>query len=794
MSIINAIALSAAGDDGYRIERSLRFNNPTDTVSLTRTPASAGNRRTWTWSAWIKRAGEMNGSSSGDYYQMLFAGNTPGTNDATYTSISFYNNSFAIGGYSTNWRISNALFRDASAWYHFVVTVDTTDATANNRVRAYVNGTELTWATTNNPTQNTDWGINQAVNHSLCGAVSGGGQGLAGYLTEVNFIDGQALTPSSFGETNAITGVWQPKKYAGTYGTNGFYLKFADNSNTTAATLGKDSSGNGNNWTPNNFSVTAGVGNDSFIDTPTPYADGGNGRGNYCTLNPLDIGSTNIAVSNGNLDFTKSSANFSPSRGTIGVATGKWYFEMLANNGTSPIKQVGVSNDYDIRAISGDNSVSYTGGIGAAWDSRGYLYQTGASPSYAYSYTTNDIVMVAFDAGSGKIWFGKNGTWNTGDPAAGTSPAFTASGYSVLSPFVNGESGGSGSCNFGQRPFAYTPPSGFLALNTQNLSEPSIKKPSSYMDATLYTGTGAAQSISGLGFSPDLVWIKKRSAAASSNLIDSVRGVRIHLESDTTNTEYTEAAGVGLTSFNSDGFSLGTDNAGPGQVNANTGTYVAWCWDKSATPGFDIVTYTGNGGTQNIGHNLGVAPKFILIKSRNNADNWYAYHASIGNTGALNPNLTGATITNSGYWNNTTPTSSVFTVGTIPSQNTWTYVAYLWSEVAGFSKFGSYTGNASSDGPFVYCGFRPRFVIIKKSSASGTNWVIDDTARGSINYSSTIDPLLYPNLNIAESNGNIDILSNGFKIRYTDGDYNASGATYIFAAFAESPQKYSLAR
>jgi hypothetical protein len=211
-----------------------------------------------------------------------------------------------------------------------------------------------------------------------------------------------------------------------------------------------------------------------------------------------------------------------------------------------------------------------------------------------------------------------------------------------------------------------------------------------------------------------------------------------------------------------------------------------------------VVTYTGTGANATVGHGLGVAPNFIILKSRNNADNWYAYHSSIGNTGALNPNTTGATITNSGYWNNTSPTSSVFSVGTITSfSSSWTYVAYCFAAVAGYSAFGSYTGNGSSDGPFVYCGFRPRWIMLKSSSGTGV-WNMIDSSRSSYN-------MLEANLE-AQSSGaetgagtqELDLVSNGFKYRGSSTnasyDHNASGVTYIYAAFAENPFQSSRAR
>jgi hypothetical protein len=330
-----------------------------------------------------------------------------------------------------------------------------------------------------------------------------------------------------------------------------------------------------------------------------------------------------------------------------------------------------------------------------------------------------------------------------------------------------------------------------VALNTQNLPEPSIKKPSSYMDVVTYTGTGSALTpTSSLGFSPDLVWIKGRSGATDHALYDAVRGVQLDLVSNSTAAETTQTQG--LTAFNSNGFNIGT----LAKLNTSTATYVAWCWDESATPGFDIVTYTGNSTAgRTVAHSLGVAPSMIITKSKNtNLGNWAVYHSELGNTKALYLNQTVAAFTGSNWWNNTSPTSSVFTVGTSNDVNGASdYVAYLWSEVAGFSKFGSYTGNGSSDGPFLHCGFRPAFVIFK-SSSSGYDWFMFDNRRDPEN---VVDLALFPNSSSAESGGStymFDFTSNGIKIRNSQLNLNGSGNTYIFAAFAEAPFKYSLAR
>jgi hypothetical protein len=346
--------------------------------------------------------------------------------------------------------------------------------------------------------------------------------------------------------------------------------------------------------------------------------------------------------------------------------------------------------------------------------------------------------------------------------------------------------------NAGQRPFAYTPPSGFVALNTQNLPEPSIKKPNQYFNAVTYTGSSSSVSVTGVGFQPDFIWTKARSTTFNHGVFDSVRGfgsgaTKI-LFTNNTNAEQTQS---NILSVNSDGFTTGTTSVG--ETNNSGDTYVAWNWKESATPGFDIVTYTGNGTARTIAHSLGVAPSWMVVKRRDAAEDWGVYHVSMGNGNYMYLNGTQGS-TSGSVWNNTTPTSSVFSVGTstVVNANTGTYVAYLWSEVAGFSKFGSYRGNGSSDGPFVFCGFRPRWILIKTSSTTG-NWHVMDAVRGTSN---AITARLFPNLNNAEQTGStdIDFLSNGFKIRNNISGFNDNGVTHVYAAFSESAFKYSLAR
>jgi len=388
---------------------------------------------------------------------------------------------------------------------------------------------------------------------------------------------------------------------------------------------------------------------------------------------------------------------------------------------------------------------------------------------------------------------------------------------------VVGSYAASGEINFGQRPFSYTPPTGFVALNTYNLPTPTISNGANYFAATTYTGNGSTQSINNgnnttiaTTFQPDFVWYKSRvSGVYNHGLFDSVRGTTKQLFSNTTGAEATFS---GVTAFNSNGFSLGSDAGG----NNNTDNYIAWQWkangsgvtntngsitstvNVNATAGFSVVTYTGNGTSgATIGHSLGVAPSMIIVKQRGTGGtDWTVYHASLGNTKAIFLDGTYAPDTSAVYWNNTSPTSSVFTSGSGGNQNTngGTYVAYCWSQVAGFSKFGSYTGNGSTDGPFVYTGFRPRFVMIKDTT-NAQPWIIVDTSRNTYNVGGDY---LEPNSSGAEDSGSsvstataMDIVSNGFKLRNSassSGYTNANGDVYVYAAFAENPFRNSLAR
>ena len=778
-------ANSQAG--GFTIANSLRFRSSASAY-LNRTPASAGNRQTWTWSGWAKR-GSL-GSA-----QMLFSVSAASTDNDRLLFYFGASDTLQVDGATNNFRNTTQVFRDPSAWYHIVLVVDTTQATANNRMSLYVNGTQITaFSNTYNLAQNANMGVNTASEHDIGRFVTGASNYFDGYLTEINFIDGQALTPSSFGEIDSTTGVWKAKRYTGTYGTNGFRLNFSNGTSTT--TLGYDSSGNGNNWTTNNISLTAGSTYDWMIDSPTKFPGSSYGVGNYAVLNAVASDGT---ISNANLTIAWTGGN-SAKPSTIGMSSGKWYCEIYMDSaGTAALP--GLIPSTMIPTVGYPGSIS--GSYGYYYD--GQKYTGGAGSAYGASYTTGDIIGISFDADAGSLTFYKNGV----------SQGVAFSGIAAGTWFF--AAGHSGTCtmslNFGQRPFAYTPPSGYKSLCTQNLPGVTIQNGAAYMAATTYTGTGSSVTISnavnGVSFQPDFVWIKRRNLTANHQLYDSIRGVQKALYSDLTSQELTQTGGI--TAFLSNGITVGSD-AG---VNGSGDTQVAWNWkaggtavtntagsitssvSANQTAGFSVVTYTGTGSAATVGHGLGIAPSMVIVKRRNSTGDWCVWHTSVystyGSAYLLFLNSTDQALSSTTVFNGNT-TSTTFPVVTNSAVNAsgGTYVAYCFAAIPGYSAFGSYTGNGSADGPFVYCGFRPKYVLIKRTNDI-SNWTIRDTSRDPYNVT-TLD--LYSNLSNAETSGpNIDILSNGFKCRDAGGGAtNASGSTYIFACFAENPFQNALAR
>ena len=922
MSVFHNNALIGAGGGAAAAAsggatKSLRFNEEHSSY-LHRTPSSAGNRTTWTWSCWFKRGKNSN-------YSQLFNASTAVNN---YTQIYIESDdTFVIASNTTaggnRYLVSTRLLRDPSAWYHLVAVFDTTNSTQADRMRLYVNNERVTdFSLSSLIGQNVESNINSTNQHSIGSVQPLGTNGrLDGYLANVYFVDGSALDPTSFGAYDD-NGVWQAAAYSGTFGTNGFHLLDFENEST----IGHDSSGNENDFTavnflaaqnqylgditgtqrsgfnwvqmfdgdlnngavpaisssftfspsptipfttlqvyaykdtspgtlkingtdvssqipnhngvgPNQLTTISGITSpltsiqnisngslanvvlagvvidgellldkasevDILFDVPTngdqsDTGAGGEVSGNYCTISPLSIPSQSVTVSNGNLDHTGAGTNVARV-GTIAIpSSGKWYWEVTCNKGGSGAWLLGINGDTMSQALR----LAYVS------DARKYTDAGGGFSSYGASFTSGDVIGVAVDMDADTLTFYKNGS------TQGTAFTSISSGYSNIFPYFQTEhSGRSLSVNFGQRAWAYSAPSNHKALCTTNLPTATVPDGSEYFNTVLYSGNATARSIT-TGHSSDFVWIKMRNSGNNHFLFDSVRGVGRRLMTSGNNDEDGNSSTDTLTSFNSDGFSLGADTA-TGGVNANSVNLVAWSWDAgsstvtntdgditsqvraSQTAGISIVTYTGpsSAGFQSVGHGLNAKPYFIISKDRDNARNWGIYHqdAQISDVRVLGFLTNGTFNSATATWDVSAIDNSTFTPyfrDDFGSSFNADNVAYCFAPVSGFSSFGTFEGTSSFEGAHIYMGFRPAFFMWKNIDSDGFNWGIIDSTRGPYNF---LSRTLNPNNTNTESSRTaldaFDFLSNGVKVRATGSNArNQSGSTFIYAAFAENP-------
>jgi hypothetical protein len=776
---------ASAGGGGYEIAQSCRFND-NDSAYTTKTFAGSGTGtgNTCTYSLWLKRGN----ISSSQYFFSVSDGDPYFIGFQADDTLRFTRASGGSPSITTT-----AVFRDVSAWYHIVLTIDTS-LTAVDRWKIYVNNVRQT-VTTGGTLAVTPLGT--AVAHYI-GRYVVAASYFDGYMSEINFVDGTALDPSSFGKTND-DGVWVPIEYTGAYGTNGFYLDFSNSSD-----FGSDQSGNGNDFTDSGLAT-----NDQVTDSPSD---------NQSTYNPI-AGATisSPAYSEGNTRVVNSSETGADNyRGTIGVSSGKWYVEFL-------ITDVGAGENVGVGIVDSETPVKNPLGagnvpIGFAANSyemipSGSKVNNGSSSAYGSSYTNGDVMGIALDMANGAIWFSKNDTWQASatqlEIEAGTTTNAAFTGVTGTKNFASGFSAGvARSADVTMRPEADwtgTCPSGFLALNTSNLPELTIKDGSAHFNSVAYAGDGSIGRSIDAGLATDLVWIKERNGASDHALFDQVRGALKNLSSNTAGAETTSLANTDVSAFNSSGVVVNPSYFV--NVNRSGFNYISWHWkaggagssntdgsitstvSANPTAGCSILTYTGTGVAATIGHGLGITPKMVIVRERSpGGDDWYVYHVGL-TSASYNVRLNESAAQSgpdSAYWNSTAPTSSVFSLGTSlgTNQNTATYVAYCFADVEGYSKFGKYTGNGSTDGTFVYCGFRPAFVVTKRTNST-SSWSMWDTARDTFNVANKDLAANAANAEPADSIS-IDILSNGFKLR-TTGNPNASGGTYVYMAFAENP-------
>jgi len=754
----------------YEIENSLRFNTG-NTDYLTFTPSTNGNNTTFTLRFMVK-LGNLNKQ------RWLFLTNVSVGN--AYTGVRFNANNTleyfsATPGIDAQ-MITSSVFRDVSSWYDIVISVSSTN------VDIYVNGVEQPYGTVNQPS-GADTGVNLAGNLMSTSTSTPSNGTIDGYVAEMVLVDGQALTPTSFGEFK--NGIWVPKDCSGlSFGTNGAYLKFGN-----SGALGTDSSGNGNNFTTSGLTAS-----DQMPDTPT---------NNFSTLNPLteiDSGVSSNTLSDGNLKSV-ATANSNYRVSTIGLSSKKWYFEGISSGPTSNTDGIGFGNSVSNIALYRTNGNKLVDGVnsptgGATWSSN------------------NEICSMTLDADTGQVTAYVNGvSQGVIDTLDMSKPVFAV----AFNRFA-----GTISVNFGQDSsfggiktrqnntdanglgdFYYTPPTDHLALCTANLPEPTIGpnsdiKPDDVFRVELSTGNGLSKASGGKMIFTDVdftdgdytVWGKNRDAADSWGCFDTLRGSNKYIILDgnlanTTNTETLE--------FTSAGCKLGNSHL----VNASGEDYVFYMF--KVTPGFfDMQQFTSTGSVLNVSHDLGVAPKLVIGNNYSGLyKNWIVQvdggQVTDPETDYLLLDLSYAAADDATVWNDTAPTDSVVTLGTNANLNSATPyegILYMFADVEGFCKTGYYAGNGSADGAFAYQGFLPDFFITKRSDLAQV-WSVYDSAR---NPSNVISKVLVPDLPDAEVGGisAMDFVSNGVKMRDTNAARNGVGSHITLSI--GTPSKYSNAR
>jgi hypothetical protein len=697
---------------------------------------------------------------------------------------------FSFGGSSGTFETDSGAkvrYQDGSTYGSAIAANDRTHIAwvrDNSKGYIYVDGTLVSPSS----------GISDTTNYTATAFAIGSrpdnGEPFTGYIDNLRVVVGTAVYTSNFTvPSTPLTAVTNTKLLT-----------------LTSPTLA-DTSGQSVSLTNSGVVDEAGPGKDVLFDVPTNGTQsdtgaGGEVSGCYATLNPLQA-ITN-SPTNGNLDIAGSSTDtYTKSVSTIYIdpedTTGYYCEFTVATTGTNPTGHIQLIPQLNVT----NNGKGETGGVGLGMRGSGAgnrwykLTDQSSSTDTGVSHANGQVIGVAVK--NGKLYMSINNTWVlSGNPATESNPLYSS--LSGLKGFLCGTTDGSWQCNWGQRPFSYPAPSGYRPVSSASLPTPTIADGSAYFDTALYTGNGSTQTVSGLNMSPDLVWMKTRSQANDHVLVDSVRGVGARLFPNDTIAENTQS--TSLTSFNSDGFSLGSHSS----VNQNNVTHVAWAWDAGSstvsntdgsitasvranqTAGFSIVKYTGKSGGGSWGHGLSAAPDFILFKRYTSSQNWFTWFREADGTylefeGINDPRAAFSSR------NNVTATSTTIT---LPNQAEYTndtgssYIAYCVSNINGYSQAGFYDGNGLSDGVFVNTKFAVRFLMIKQTNGSN-GWFIWDTARDSLNPNTALFSANANNAEQSQANHAIDFLSNGFKARDSNGAFNSSSGEYAYLAFASNP-------
>ena len=854
MAIFPASAIPSAAASGFEIPYSCRFNSD-DSTYLHRTPASASNRTTFTLSYWVKICEIGNPPWGGSNIFSIDNGSSQLAGVSIYNS---HNTTMGLGGtQGYGHTIANRIV-DGSGWRHHLHAINTSLGGSGfagmPAHKWWINGRQVPESAAG--AWSTGWGAipngiiaadyadglwNLDTQHEI-GSKNGTHNFFDGYLAEIHFLDGTAVTDATdFGEYGDYS-EWKPIETSGlTYGTNGYYLDFAD-----SADLGKDVSGETNHWTSSGLDAY-----DQMIDTPT---------NNFCVLNYRDKqqDSTEDDQEDGNLHANE----FERGRGTFAPSSGKWYWEVWLKYQHHSTISVGIS-EADGARIDGDTgsnriSIQQPGsGSGTLWTKS--IDGTSTSSSELGTVANDDIWGVALNIDDQEISFTRNGSaidaeftdldYSGLSNMSQVSPYIFVNGGRELvmnfgqdSSFAGGKTSGSAAATDGngKGDFYYTPPTDYLALCSKNLPEPI--KPKEHFSIATYTGNSGGgigdNVITGVGFQPDLIWFSAYDEAYNRQMNDSVRGVTKVIESDTTTAEQTSAGGLDLKSFDSDGFTLGASSLDT--CNLNGTKYIAWCWkagnatlgtgdftqgnadstcSRNVDAGFSIVSYTGNStANRTVGHGLSKAPEMIIIKNRDDGDPWMIHHFGAGTTGTTIDGLPEyymlffSTAARTDYgadtiWGSTATTFMIDQGGGGAASlnlNTEKYIAYCFHSVEGFSKVGHYKGNGeyypyNGRAPFVYTGFLPEYIMIKRVDSTDS-WHIKDNQRDQHVDANTNTSWIMANDNLAQTTGNetagatnsgIDYFANGFLIGSGDTGINASGGDYVYIAFAKQPFKYA---